>query len=124
MVEWDLHTDVPRVGLDRAVLLDRVIRETAGRAGPDTLVVFAADHSFDIRVRNGKKGKPLVIDLPPGAPVPADAPLRVDDGHTGEEVLVAAMGPGAERVRGFIANTDLFRIMMAAFGWEESADGR
>lgn len=124
MVEWDLHTDIPRVGLDRAVLLDRVIRETAGRAGPDTLVVFAADHSFDIRVRDGKKGKPLVIDLPPGAPVPADAPLRVDDGHTGEEVLVAAMGPGAERVRGFIANTDLFRIMMAAFGWEESADGR
>ena len=67
---------------------------------------------------------PLVLDLPAGAPIPDDAPLRVDDGHTGEEVVVAATGPGAERVRGFIANTDLFRIMMAAFGWEESARGR
>lgn len=124
MVEWDLHTDVPRVGLDRTVLLDRVIRETAGRVGPDTLVLFTADHSFDIRVRDGRKGKPLVIDLPAGAPVPDDAPLRVDDGHTGEEVVVAATGPGADRVRGFIANTDLFRIMMAAFGWGDSADGR
>jgi alkaline phosphatase len=30
----------------------------------------------------------------------------MDNGHTGEEVLVAAQGPGAERVRGYIANTD------------------
>jgi alkaline phosphatase len=44
--------------------------------------------------------------------------VRVDDGHTGEEVVVAAQGPGAERVRGFIANTDLFHIMLAAYGWE------
>ena len=48
------------------------------------------------------------------------ATLRMDNGHTGEEVLAAAQGPGAERVRGYMANTDLFRVMMAAFGWEES----
>jgi len=124
MVEWDLHTDTPRLGLDRTLVLDRVIRETAARVGRNTLIVFAADHSFDVRVRNGRKGTPLVLDLPAGAPVPDDAPLRVDDGHTGEEVLVTATGPGAERVRGFIANTDLFRIMMASFGWKESARGR
>ena len=41
----------------------------------------------------------------------------MDNGHTGEEVLVAAQGPGAERVRGYMANTDMFRVMMAAYGW-------
>ena len=49
--------------------------------------------------------------------------LRMDNGHTGEEVLAAAQGPGAERVRGYMANTDLFRVMMAAYGWEPSAAG-
>jgi alkaline phosphatase len=47
------------------------------------------------------------------------ANVRVFDSHTGEQVLVAAQGPGSARVRGFIENTDLFRIMMAAFGWEK-----
>jgi alkaline phosphatase len=42
----------------------------------------------------------------------------MDSGHTGEEVVVAAQGPGAGRVRGFFKNTDLFRIMMAAYGWK------
>ena len=43
--------------------------------------------------------------------------LRRDDDHTAEEVVVAARGPGAERVRGFLSNTDLFGIMMDAYGW-------
>jgi alkaline phosphatase len=33
-------------------------------------------------------------------------------------VLVTAQGPGAERVKGFFPNTQLFRIMMAAYGWD------
>jgi alkaline phosphatase len=44
--------------------------------------------------------------------------VRRDDDHTGEDVLVAAQGPGAERVRGLLSNTDLFQIMMAAYGWK------
>jgi alkaline phosphatase len=43
--------------------------------------------------------------------------VRRDDSHTGEEVLVAAQGTGSERVHGFVANTDLFGIMMRAFEW-------
>jgi len=39
---------------------------------------------------------------------------------TVEEVVVAAKGPGAERVRGFMPNTQLFHIMMAAYGWKET----
>lgn len=42
----------------------------------------------------------------------------MEDGHTGEEVLVAAQGPGAARVRGYLANTDVFHIMMNALGWQ------
>ena len=32
--------------------------------------------------------------------------------------MVAARGPGAERVRGFFPNTYLFQVMMAAYGWK------
>jgi len=124
MVEWDLHTDNVKRGLDRTLVIDKVIRETVEQAGPRTLVIFTADHSFDIRVRGGGRGRPLLPEPTPGSAAPADPPLRMDDDHTGEEVVVAAQGPGAHRVRGFIANTDLFRIMMAAYGWKEDAATR
>ena len=121
MVEWDLHTDEVKKGLDRTLVIDKVIREAVEKAGPGTLVIFAADHSFDIRVRGGGRGRPLLPEHASGDSTPTDPPLRMDDGHTGEEVVVAAQGPGARRVHGFIANTDLFRIMMAAYGWKENA---
>jgi len=52
--------------------------------------------------------------------------VRRDDDHTAEEVVVAARGPGAERVRGFLSNTDVFHVMMAAYGWKPAgaAGGR
>jgi alkaline phosphatase len=126
MVEWDTHTNVLRRGLDRLVALDRVIEQTAKTAGRDTLLLFTADHSFDIRVRGGQPGTPLlegfdeaeakrIAEKRSDLRIPA---VRVDNGHTGEEVLVAAQGPGAERVRGYLANTDLFTVMMNAFGWK------
>ena len=124
MVEWDLHTDEIKRGLDRTLVIDRVIRETVERAGPRTLVIFAADHSFDIRLRGGAKGRPILPEPGPGGAPPPNPPLRMDDGHTGEEVVVAAQGPGARRVRGFIANTDLFQIMMAAYGWNDAPAAR
>jgi alkaline phosphatase len=125
MVEWDLHTDNVKRGLDRTLVIDKVIRETVEKAGPRTLVIFAADHSFDIRLRGGAKGRPLLSEPAPGESKPAANPaIRMDDGHTGEEVVVAAQGPGARRVRGFIANTDLFQIMMAAYGWKETPAAR
>jgi alkaline phosphatase len=125
MVEWDTHTDRVRRGLDRLVTLDRVIARTAQTVGSDTLLVFTADHSFDLRLRGGTFAAPLLEGLETAE---AESPkgqvrittLRMDNGHTGEEVLAAAQGPGAERVRGFMANTDLFRVMMAAYGWEGS----
>jgi alkaline phosphatase len=118
MVEWDAHTDNLKRGLDQAIALDATIRKTAQSVRKDTLILFAADHSFDIRLRGGKKGEPLFPKTANAGPSSGTPNIRVDDGHTGEQVLVSAQGPGAERVHGFIANTDLFHIMMAAYGWE------
>jgi alkaline phosphatase len=126
MVEWDTHTDVLRRGLDRMVALDRVIERTAQAAGRDTLLLFTADHSFDVRVRGGQPGQPLLAGFEEEEAkrlaekrrdirIPA---VRMDNGHTGEEVLAAAQGPGAERVRGYLDNTDLFGVMMDAYRWK------
>jgi alkaline phosphatase len=126
MVEWDVHTNNARRGLDRVLVLDNVIRQTASRVNKDTLIIFAADHSFDLRVQRGRKSEPL---LPPDSASASSNPaakpnVRVDDSHTGEQVLVASQGPGSGRVKGFFANTDLFQIMMSAYGWKDGQSAR
>lgn len=122
MVEWDMHTAKLNQGLDRAVVMDELIRHVAGKVAADTLIVYAADHSFDLRLRGGKTNAPLApqVAATEKAPLPNKPVISVENSHTGEEVLVAARGPGAERVRGFIPNTQIFQIMMAAYGWQES----
>lgn len=121
VVESDAHTDVVRRGLDAMVAFDRLIERTAATAGPDTLVIFTADHSFDLRVYDGRLDTPLLegvdAERSGGLAGVRLEHVRMDDDHTGEEVLVAAQGPGAERVKGYLANTDIFHIMMAAYGW-------
>ncbi len=114
MVESDLHTPNLERGITRAIAFDKIIEETVTRLGKDTLVIFAADHSFDTRLTGGKKGEPLPMTVP----TKPKGAIQVGTGHTGEEVVVAAQGPGASRVHGFFRNTDLFRIMMAAYGWK------
>ena len=102
------------------------IERTAAQAGGDTLLLFTADHSFDVRVRGGQPGQALLEGFEAAEAkrieekrrdirIPA---VRMDNGHTGEEVLVAAQGPGAERVRGYLDNTDLFNVMMDALRWK------
>ena len=123
MVESDLHTEKLLQGLDRTVQMDRAIRRAAERMKTDTLILFTADHSYDLRTHDGEKGTAL---LPAGTAADFGDDqdsirlpnVRRDDDHTGEEVLVAAQGPGAERVRGFLSNTDLFHIIMSAYGWQ------
>lgn len=121
MVESDLHTETLLRGLDRAVQFDRVIRQTATRLAQDTLILFTADHSYDFRIHSGRKDTPLVGQIDPAFGDNVDSVrlpnVRRDDDHTGEEVLVAAQGPGASRVRGILSNTDIFHIMMAAYRW-------
>jgi alkaline phosphatase len=122
MVEADAHTDPIRRGLERLVALDRVIEQTAKTVRSDTLLLFTADHSFDLRIRGGARGKPILEGLEAAEAAAPKGPIRIpavrmENGHTGEPVMVAAQGPGASRVRGYMANTDIFRVMMDAFGW-------
>lgn len=44
--------------------------------------------------------------------------VLVNRTHTAEEVPALAIGAGAEQVRGYFANTHLFRVMMDAWGWK------
>jgi alkaline phosphatase len=122
MIEWDMHTDNAEKGLKRVLVMDDMIRQVAAAAPPDTLIVFAADHSFNLRLVGGAKDKPVREQLLVAAPdqKPASPVLRVDGGHTGEEILVAAQGPGAEKLHGFIPNTAIFHLMMDAYGWTET----
>jgi len=118
MVEWDAHTDNPRAGLDRLVAFDKAIRQTAGRPDmKDTLLLFTADHSFDLRLIGGRPGEPLALPANREEGASGKFSVRVNGSHAGEEVLAAAQGPGASRVKGYMDNTDLFAVMMAAYGW-------
>ena len=119
MVEWDIHADDVKSGLGNVIALDTTIRKTAQTVTKNTLLLFAADHSADVRLLGGKRGEPLLLKDSSAETIPATFHIRADGAHTGEQVLVTAQGPGAERVHGFVTNTDLFHIMMAAYGWEK-----
>ena len=36
--------------------------------------------------------------------------------HTVDDALLSAMGPGAEKFRGFMDNTEVFRVMVDTLG--------
>ena len=114
MVEWDAHTDMTKAGFDRVVEFDKAIRQTAQRRDmKNTLILFTADHSFDLRLIGGRKGEDLFA---------TQGAMKIDGRHSGEGVLVSAEGPGASRVRGYMDNTDLFDVMMTALGWSDNGD--
>jgi alkaline phosphatase len=126
MVEGNVHVEELLRGLDRTVELDRAMKRAAERLGPDTLILYTADHSYDFRIHGGRKGEPLLPGVTDREFGDDQESLRLDhvrrdDDHTGEDVLVAAGGPGAERVRGFLSNTDLFHVMLVALGWETAS---
>ena len=121
MVEGDMHTDDVGAGLKRTLELDDIARSLNEKVSRDTLILYTADHSFDIRMHSGKRGLPVLLEgdiaSKDKAPYRGDA-IRRDGTHTGEEVIVAAQGPGAQRVRGYMPNTQIFHIMMDAYGWK------
>jgi alkaline phosphatase len=125
MIEWDAHTDNPQTGLDNVVNFDKLIREISSIVNlKDTLLLFTADHSFELRAVGGKPGQPILMGLEewrkthaPRETIEIPA-LRVGHSHTGEEVLAAAQGPGADQVKGYLPNTQLFQVMMNAYRWK------
>ncbi len=109
MVESNNHSRNVAETLDRTVAMDRIIRATAERLDErDTLILFTADHSYDLRLPRGLKGGSIVQQV------------KVDGSHSAEEVIVAARGPGAGRVHGIVPNTELFQVMKAAYGWDQA----
>lgn len=126
MVESDLHANNVVRGFERTIAFDQIIRHTSERSGDETLILFTADHSYDVSVHDGNKGQPLLSAADKAMVTNGQDSIRMenirrDDDHAAEEVLVAARGRGAERVRGILSNTDLFHIMLAAYGWQVSA---
>jgi alkaline phosphatase len=106
MIESNNHFDSARKSLDNLAKFDKIIQRTADAWRKNTLLLFTADHSYGLRLAGGRKGQDIV-------------PLvKVQDGHTAEEVLVAAEGPGSQRVKGVMENTELFRVMLSAYGWK------
>lgn len=128
MVEWDAHTNDPKPGLERLIAFDKLVAEVEKRVNlDDTLLLFTADHSFGLRTRGEGNGGSILEGYDEWkASGVKDQPIRlktilVDDAHTGEEVAAIAIGPGSERVNGFFPNTQLFHIMMNAFGWKSDS---
>ena len=111
----DCHTGKTRTSLARVVELDKAVASTAAALKNNTLILFTADHSYDLRI----KGENLTETSKASDHAKIAPAVSLEDEHTAEEVPVLAEGPGSERVHGFISNTDIFHIMMAAFGWEK-----
>jgi alkaline phosphatase len=111
----DCHTGKTRTSLARVVELDKAVASTAASLKNNTLILFTADHSYDLRI----KGENLTETSKASDHAKIGSAVSLEDEHTAEEVPVLADGPGSERVHGFISNTDIFHVMMAAFGWEK-----
>lgn len=112
----DCHTGKTASSLRRIVEMDNVVREVADAHKQDTLILWTADHSYDLHI----KGEGLTETLKKNDGKKITAAVSLEDEHTAEEVPVLAIGPGSDRVHGFISNTDVFHILMAAPGWNET----
>jgi alkaline phosphatase len=109
----DCHTGKTRTSLQRVIDLDKAIASTAEQVKSNTLILFTADHSYDLRI----KGEGLTETSKASDHKKIGSAVSLEDEHTAEEVPLLGMGPGSERINGFMSNTDVFQIMMANFGW-------
>jgi len=108
----DCHAASAEKTIQQVLAYDRVIRQTAEEQKKDTLVMFAGNFSFDLHVvgENLKETSKSadsreILDT-----------IYLEDKHTAEEAPVMAVGPGSERLRGYIPNTGIFDVMMAGLG--------
>lgn len=79
------------------------------------------DGTFVPAIKLSKDGpyvaNPAYKDLPGAVLRVGNLPQSADTGtHTADDGLLTAMGPGSERIHGFIDNTEVFRTMVDALG--------
>ena len=115
----DCHTGKARTSLQRLIDLDKAVAATTEQVKANTLVLFTADHSYDLRI----KGEKLVETSKSSDHRDILQAVSLEDEHTAEEVPLLAAGPGSERVHGFVSNTTVFHLLMQNFGWEPPASG-
>ena len=111
----DCHTARTRTSLQRLIDMDKAVAAVAEQRKNDTLILFTADHSYDLRI----KGETLTETARSADRTKILSAVSLEDQHTAEEVPLLGMGPGSERINGFMSNTDVFGILMSAFGWNE-----
>jgi alkaline phosphatase len=111
----DCHLGKVTRSLQRIVALDKAVHNAVEQHKKDSLILMTADHGYDLRI----KGEDLAETRITATPQQIAQIASLEDQHTAEEVPVLADGPGSEMVYGFISNTGVFHIMMAAFGWEK-----
>ncbi len=112
----DCHTGKTRTSLQRLVDLDKAVAATTEQVKANTLVLFTADHSYDLRI----KGEKLVETAKSSDHKDILQAVSLEDEHTAEEVPLLAAGPGSDHVHGFLSNTSVFHLLMQNFGWEQS----
>lgn len=116
----DCHLGKAAKTLNRIVALDKAVRNATEKHRSDTLILMTADHGYDLRIR----GEDLVETATSATPRQIAAITAIEDQHTAEEVPVIADGPGSGVIHGFMSNTDIFHVIMAAFGWDAAAEAR
>ncbi|MEV4420880.1 alkaline phosphatase [Patulibacter sp. NPDC049589] len=103
--------------LDRSVQIALEFQKT----NPDTLVIVTGDHSHSTQIVGGTSGgkATATVQTVDGDPMTigystAEPPVNgnTSQGHTGSQIRVAAKGPQAANVNGFIDQTDLYDIML------------
>jgi len=110
----DCHTGKTRTSLQRILDLDKAIAAAGEQMKSNTLILFTADHSYDLRI----KGEALTETSKASDHTKIGSIVSLEDEHTAEEVPLLAMGPGSEHIGGYMSNTDVFGIIMSAFGWK------
>ena len=99
--------------LDRSVQIAMEFQKT----NPDTLIIVTGDHSHSTQIVGGTSGgkATATVQTVDGDPMTigySTANPGSSQGHTGSQIRVAAKGPQAANVNGFIDQTDLFDIML------------
>lgn len=112
IVQVDCHMADAKKDLEEIIAYDNVIREITEEKKQDTLVMFAGNFSFDLHV----VGENLKETLKSSDNREIVEAVYLEKQHTAEEAPVMATGPGSERLKGYVANTEIFHTLMTGLG--------